>query len=124
MIIKLGGVRSDNYDFTLEKRGSTLIVNGETFDFSRMQEGDELPFEAFLSEENRNLFAGSVTVVDGELVIPMIFPYGPNAGEEQMFPKDIVVNVDGVIDLPKPLPKPDLGAPLEPMNPEDYEDAE
>ena len=122
MIIKLGGVRSDNYDFTLEKRGSTLIVNGEPFDFSRMQEGDELPFEAFLSEQNRSLFAGSVTVTEGQLVIPMILPYGPYASEAQKFPEPIKMVEDGIVPLPEPDPEPDLGSPLEPAPEEEVID--
>lgn len=46
-----------------QKSGDTLLVNGEGFDFSKLEDGDVLPREAIKSE----WFSGGVTRVDGEL---------------------------------------------------------
>lgn len=81
---------------SLEKTGDVLSVNGEAFDFSALQEGDELPPEAIASD----LFAGPVTRQDGVLHLSLILPHGPNAPQETLFPIPKNVTDDGPIKLP------------------------
>lgn len=106
MIIKLGSVRSDNYEFSLSKYGDILEVNGEQFDFSRIGEGDTLPYSA-LSGSNQTHFDGDITRENGEIVVTIIFPYGPQAGPAQMFPETMYNVPDGPVQLPSPEPDPE-----------------
>ena len=94
---------------TLEliKQGSTLFVNGEAFDFSKIKDGDTLPRAAIKSD----WFAGPVEMVDGELILTLIMPNPWNYSQEQAFPLPIEDVKDGVVPLPKPLPE--LPEPVE-----------
>lgn len=82
------------------KKGESLIVNGETFDFSRLNEGDTLPYSAIRSE----WFIGPVERVNGELILTVWLPNPWNYSKEQAFPEPIYALFDGIIDLPKPRP--------------------
>lgn len=102
MIIKFSPQRRDD-TLTLSKLGNTLTVNGELFDFSRMNDGDTLPRAAIISE----LFAGDVEMIGGQLVLTMILPNPINYSPEQAFPSDLIDIPDGEIALPQPLPEPE-----------------
>lgn len=82
------------------KRGDMLVVNGELFNFSRIEEGDLLPRTAISSE----WFAGDVERVDGELVITLLLPNPWNYSPEQAFPEPLLNVLDGPVTLPQPLP--------------------
>lgn len=99
MIIKLVPQRRDD-SLEVIKSGHVLTVNGEAFDFSRMQEGDTLPRSAIASE----WFAGDVEFADGQLVVTLLLPNPVNFSPEQAFPVDIVNVPDGPVVFPKPLP--------------------
>ncbi|WP_256661554.1 hypothetical protein [Pseudomonas sp. F01002] len=79
MLINLSPQRRDD---TLEvfRSGSTLIVNGESFDFSLIGDGDTLPRAAINSE----WFAGNVDKVNGELILTLLVSHAlelqPRAG--------------------------------------------
>lgn len=82
---------------TLARNGDTLVINGETFDFSPLGEGEALPAEAIASD----LFLDPVTRVDGEIVVTIVLPHGPLAPPETLFPAEIVVTeTTGEIALP------------------------
>ncbi|WCO82115.1 hypothetical protein vBPpSSYP_133 [Pseudomonas phage vB_PpS_SYP] len=95
MIINLSPVRMDT-DLTLVKEGNKLYVNDEVADFTQLLEGATLPREAIHSE----WFVGDVSRVDGELVLTIRLPHGPNAPVETRFPSPITVASDGQINLP------------------------
>lgn len=95
MKIKLSPMRRDD-TITLEKQGDTLIVNGESFDFSQLGDGETLPREAIESE----WFAGDVSRIDGELELTITLPHGADASEAERFPVPITVTTDGPIALP------------------------
>ncbi|KVV01747.1 MULTISPECIES: hypothetical protein [unclassified Pseudomonas] len=101
MNIRLGGIRADA-SLTLEKKGDALIVNGELFDFSRIEEGDSLPDTALMSKVNRHFFLSPITRVDGQLTLVLMLPYGEGASSAQVFPEPIVIDLDGEIRLPQP----------------------
>jgi hypothetical protein len=98
MIIKLSPQRRDD---TLEviKAGSVLIVNGETFDFTPMQEGSTLPRDAITSE----WFSGPVEMENGNLTLTLLLPNPYNYSQAQAWSVDLVNVPDGVVRFPQPL---------------------
>ena len=77
-----------------------LVVNGESFDFSPVGEGDTLPMSAI----NSMWFAGDVSRADGELSVTLMLPNPWNYSQEQAFPVPLQNVKDGAVALPKPLP--------------------
>lgn len=102
MQIKLWPTRCDDV-LEIEKRGETLIVNGEVFDFSPMTEGSTLPGAAITSK----WFIGDMEKTGGEIRLAMFLPIPANFSPEQAFPADLVDVQDGPIRLPQPLPLPE-----------------
>lgn len=80
----------------LEKRRSALIVNGETFDFGFLADGDRLPREAVSGD----WLASDVVRSGGEIQLTVMLPHGSNAPEETRFPSPITVTQDGPVALP------------------------
>lgn len=83
----------------LEKRGDVLIINGEPFDFSPMEEGDALPRTAV----NSYWFMNDIYRSGGEIELTVMLPLPTNYSQEQAFPAPLVVNEDGPVSLPPPL---------------------
>ena len=100
MIIKLSPQRRDD-SLVVVRAGSSLVVNGETFDFSLIGDGDTLPLSAIQSE----WFAGDVNKVEGELTLTLILPNPWNYSPEQAFPVPLHDVPDGPIAFPLPLPE-------------------
>lgn len=86
---------------TYQKAGDVLTVNGEVFDFSKVEEGDVLPKEAIKSE----WFSGDVTRISGELQLSLILPNPWNYSQAQAFPAPLFITKNGLLNLPKPLPQ-------------------
>ncbi|MDG1129692.1 MAG: hypothetical protein P8N68_11355 [Paracoccaceae bacterium] len=80
-----------------EKSGDVLILNGEAFDFAPLQEGDVLPSDAIASD----LFAGSVSRLDGALHLVLVLPFGATAFEDARFPLPLEGVAYGVVLLPE-----------------------
>lgn len=95
--IKLVAQRMDDESLELIKFGSILLVNGESFDFGVMQDGDTLPFQAVSSD----WFVGDINKVGDELIFVIKYPIKPNFSYEQAFPEDLVNVPDGVVQFPK-----------------------
>lgn len=95
MHIKLSPQRSDKR-LTLEKQNQTLIINGESFDFSELPEGATLPRDAIESD----VIVSDVERINGEIHLTVLLPHGANAPHETRFPEPIKVSEDGVITLP------------------------
>lgn len=95
MIIKLSPQRRDDA-LTLIKTGDALAINGVAYDFAQLREGSTLPREAISCE----WICGDVERVDGELVIPILLPHGPDATEAARFPEPLTVTTDGEVVLP------------------------
>ena len=96
MLINLSPIRSDR-DLEITKTGETLTINGESFDFSQLADGATLPREAI----NCQWVCGDVERINGELIIPILLPHGPNASDAARFPEPITVTEDGPIALPE-----------------------
>lgn len=82
---------------TLSKSGDALTVNGTVYDFSQLPNGATLPREAI----NCQWVCGDVERINGELIIPILLPHGPNASDAARFPEPITVTEDGPIALPE-----------------------
>ncbi|MCF5649487.1 MULTISPECIES: hypothetical protein [Pseudomonas syringae group] len=99
MIIKIAPQRRDD-EFVVEKNGMSLKINGDTFDFSPMQEGGTLPRSAIACE----WIWDDVNFDGGQLVVCLILPVPANYSPEQAYPADLTDVPDGVIQFPKALP--------------------
>lgn len=99
MNIKLSPFRSDD-ELIIIKQGATLILNGESFDFTNIGDGDTLPLEAIAS----SWFAEAVTKTGDNLEMTLRLPLPANFSSEQAFPVPLLNVPDGVVQLPKPLP--------------------
>lgn len=96
MLINFSPIRSDRA-LEITKTGETLTINGESFDFSQLADGATLPREAI----NCQWICRDVERINGELIIPILFPHGPNASEAVRFPVPITVTEDGPVALPE-----------------------
>lgn len=95
MIIKLVSTRSDAA-LEIIKNGDVLTINGSPFDFGPLPDGATLPAEAVSCEWVND----AVERVNGNLVISITMPVGPNAGQRSWYPVDIVNPPDGRVSLP------------------------
>lgn len=99
MIIQLAPQRRDDV-LSIVREGDRLTLNGETFDFGRMGEGDTLPADAISS----TWFAGPVTRNGGELQLTLLLPLPANFSQAQAFPEPLDLASDGPVALPEALP--------------------
>jgi len=95
MQIKFSPQRRDD-NLVVVKQGDVLVVNGTEYDFSLVPEGATLPAEAIDSD----LFSGPVERINGELVLTLTLPHGPNPSQAVAFPEPITVAEDGPIAIP------------------------
>ena len=82
---------------TISKSGDALTVNGTVYDFSPLPDGATLPREAIDCE----WICGDVSRINGELVIPVLLPHGPDASEAVRFPEPLTVTSNGEVVLPE-----------------------
>ncbi|WP_397448113.1 hypothetical protein [Pseudomonas sp. NA-150] len=101
MRIRLAPQRRDD-SLEVVRAGDTLLINGETFDFSQMRDSDTLPQGAIQSR----WFVSDIDKADGELTLTLLFPNPWNYSPEQAFPADLVDVPDGPVVFPQPLPTP------------------
>jgi hypothetical protein len=99
MYINLSPMRMDD-SLVIVKSGDTLIVNGVSYNFSPIGEGDTLPATAF----NDYWFEQGVGRVDGELRLSIRLPNPWNYSQAQAFPTPLVDVPDGRVVFPSPLP--------------------
>jgi hypothetical protein len=86
-----------NDTLTLELTASDHIrINGELFNFGPLGDGDTLS----ASDVPCDWLTGSITRINGEIHLTMIFPHGPNPPDHVAFPEPIHVTETGPITLP------------------------
>lgn len=82
---------------TITVYGNSLIdINGEKFDFSRLEDGQLLPLSAVECE----FVAEDVKRIDGVLHIPLLLPIAADASDAARFPEPITVTESGPVELP------------------------
>lgn len=81
-----------NAALQLVKNGNMLTINGNSYDFSHMNNGDMIPPEA-ISDPN---IIGAISKENGVVKLTILMPYSnPDADESVTFPEPIVMDVDG-----------------------------
>ena len=73
-----------------------ILWNGERFDFRELPEGAVLPASAVACE----FVVGDVMRLNGDLIITLLLPCGPEASNSACFPADIVAPPNGNVSLP------------------------
>ncbi|MBV4477847.1 hypothetical protein [Pseudomonas botevensis] len=96
MIIKLSPARMEGV-MTLSKLGDALTIDGETFDFTALPDGAQLPAEAV----GCSRVVQPVERVGGQLIITLQLPITVDASEAACFPADIANPPDGEVSLPR-----------------------
>lgn len=86
----------------LEKAGSTIKINGTSFDLSVIPDGATLPDAA--EATGCEYFVGGIDSVDGDYHMTILLPHSDRPTHEQAFPEPIVVDQDGPIALPTDAP--------------------
>ncbi|EMB5660426.1 hypothetical protein [Pseudomonas aeruginosa] len=81
----------------LSRDGDVLTVNGQSFDFTPLPEGSELPAEAIGSE----WFAGPVVRREGRLEFSLWLPLADGASAAARFPEPMLIEADGPVELPQ-----------------------
>ncbi|WP_324723553.1 tail fiber assembly protein [Pseudomonas guariconensis] len=95
MKIKLSP-NGDMKSLSVVKAGEVLVINGVSYDFSRLADGDTLPMAAAGNE----FFASSIERIDGVLTLSLMLPHVVDAPESVRFPGDLINPPDGPLSLP------------------------
>lgn len=82
--------------YALSRAGDAIVIDGETYDFSALSDGQSLPRAAI----DGTWFAGPVDRIAGVLHIPLILPHGPNAPQTTRFAPPMNIAGDGPVTLP------------------------
>ncbi|MGU3577107.1 hypothetical protein ACLBWZ_16450 [Brucellaceae bacterium C25G] len=83
-----------NAILTVVKSGNVLTINGTPYDFTPLNDGDEIPSEAITND----LIIGGITKREGVVSITMVMPYSNiNAPEHIRFPVPIMLVEDGEV---------------------------
>ena len=95
MIIHLTPMRRDD-SLAVSVTGETLTINGAAYDFGPLAEGATLPRAAVDCVS----LASDVTRTDGQIVLTLVLPHGPDAPAAMLYPAPIHVTADGPVALP------------------------
>ena len=82
---------------SLSKQGETITVDGETFDFSGIAEGDYMDID----DIGCPFIVNHVRRIDGQVIVKVRFGIGQNASANQTFPEDLIDPPDGAILFPE-----------------------
>jgi len=104
MNIQLIAIRREDVSFQLIKKGDSVLINGEEFDFSGLEPGASLPSTAISGD----WFLGDqVSSGDGVKTLTVLMPVPANFSPEQTNAALMVDVPDGAVSLPQPLPIPE-----------------
>lgn len=95
MILNLSPQRRDAAP-TVSVAGDVLTVDGASYDFSSLAEGDVLAAGVVPCA----WITGPVTRAGGHIVVTLILPHGPAPSAAVSNPEPITVTVDGPVTLP------------------------
>lgn len=92
LTIRFAPVRRDG-ELVLERQGNVLLAGGETYDLAALAaEERDSPGEGWVQ---------SVRLTEEGLEATVLLPHGAEALEAVRFPQPVVVEVDGVIAVPR-----------------------
>lgn len=81
---------------SIKKAGNSLTINGTPYDFSSLNDGDEIPADA-ISDPS---IVGKITKDNGIIKITILMPYSdPDAEESVLFPEPIILDEDGEVSF-------------------------
>lgn len=79
---------------TIEKQGGVLSINGTPYDFSSLNDGDEIPADAITDTS----IVGSITKSDGVINLTVLMPYSDSdAPESVTHPEPLLLDEDGEV---------------------------
>ncbi|MDT9673833.1 hypothetical protein F6R97_04080 [Pseudomonas sp. JV414] len=104
MEITVFGQRYDNEPFELIKKGDSLFINGEQFDFFPMPEGATLPGTAV---QSKWFSLGQITKEENVIKLSLLYPVPANYSPEQATPQLLTNVADGPVALPQALVAPE-----------------
>ena len=89
--IKLSPVRNNNTPLVASWEAPVLTVNGDLFDLSELNDGDEAQHKVLLAVSR-----------DGDdYSVTLVLPHGANAPYKMRFPDVINMLADGEVPIPK-----------------------
>jgi hypothetical protein len=94
MRITYSPVRSDTIP-VYSKSGDVLTINGASYDFSGLTEGEVMTAETI----NNDFVVADVTRASGVINVTLKLPHGANAPQATRFPSPVTVS-NGTITLP------------------------
>ena len=89
--IKLSPINSSRAPLEAYWEAPVLTVNGEDYDLSELGDGDEAQHDV-LRSVSRNV---------DDYTVELRLPHGANASHAMRFPDEIVMEVNGVVPVPK-----------------------
>jgi hypothetical protein len=95
MKIILSPQRRDDV-LSVTKAGDILSINGEIFDFSPLPDGATIPSGLIPCD----WIVGAVHRIEGQIVLSLIAPHGPNPPPSVAFPSPLIDVPDGEIAFP------------------------
>lgn len=104
-------VREDSISVSVS--GSSITINGQTFDLSPLVDGAALPRDAFATE----FIVSDVTRSGNVIELTLLYPIPHDATEEQRFPQPIYVDESGQVVMVE-----ELGAEDQAIEPEVVEE--
>lgn len=105
MRVSFSPVRSEG-TLSVSVSGDTVTINGEAFNFARVQEGDTLPASAVSCPA----LASDVVRLVEQIHITLTLPHGKDPAHDVSFPEDVIIGAGDVI-------APGLTAPSGPVTP-------
>lgn len=101
--ITLSPVFTDKYeDMEINVTGDLVVINGESFDFTDLQNGYHIDS---IDIESQWFSTGAVYKDEsGDMTMTIKFPHPYDAGVDMKFPETILVTKDGFVELPKYTP--------------------
>lgn len=96
MKINLSPQRRDD-KLTVEVNGDRIRINGELLNFNTVPEGGRIALKDIPCE----WIASDIVRKDGEIVLTLVLPHGPNPSQFVAFPEAISITEDGPVSLPE-----------------------
>lgn len=78
------------------KNGDKLRINGDLFSFASLPDGASIPAGTVPCE----WIVGPVERINGEVILTLVLPHGPNPSQGVAFPEPLIGPRDGKLAIP------------------------